>query len=94
MLPIYISDTVSTSQDGSSLEFVAATAGREFYIQDARCIGQCCTHHLIDSVSLICKTWPSGLGRSNSCNVLIHIYLHVPSAVYLFQGHLLTVHDP
>ena len=36
-------------------------------------------------------TWPSGLGWSSSCNVLIHIYLYVPSAVYLFQGLLLTL---
>ena len=31
----------STSQDGSSLEFVEATAGRECYIQDARGRGLC-----------------------------------------------------
>ena len=29
MLPIHISDSATTSQDGSSLEFVAANAGRE-----------------------------------------------------------------
>ena len=35
-LPIHFSDTAITSQDGSSLEFVAATEGRECIIQDAR----------------------------------------------------------
>ena len=30
---IHVSDT---SRDGSSLEFIAATSGRECYIQDAR----------------------------------------------------------
>ena len=35
-LPIQVSDTAVTSQYGSSLEFVAATAGRESNIQDAR----------------------------------------------------------
>ena len=35
-LPIHVSDTAVTSQDGSSLEFVAATEGRECNIQDAR----------------------------------------------------------
>ena len=36
MLLLNLSDTAATSQDGSSLEFVAATAGRECNIQDAR----------------------------------------------------------
>ena len=36
MLPIPVSDTAVTSQDGSSLEFVTATEGRECNIQDAR----------------------------------------------------------
>ena len=35
-LPIHISETAIASQDGSTLEFVAATAGRECNIQDAR----------------------------------------------------------
>ena len=39
MLPIHVSDTDATSQDGSSLKFVSATAGSESYIQDARCRG-------------------------------------------------------
>ena len=30
-----LSDTAATSQDGSSLEFVAAITGRQCYIQDA-----------------------------------------------------------
>ena len=30
-----LSDTAATSQDGSSLEFIAAIAGRHCYIQDA-----------------------------------------------------------
>ena len=36
MLPIHVSDTPAASQDGLSLEFVAATMGRECNIQDAR----------------------------------------------------------
>ena len=43
-LPIHISETAVTSQDGSSLEFVAATAGRECNIQDARGGGLCDDH--------------------------------------------------
>ena len=35
MLPLNLSDTAATSQDGSSLEFIAAIAGRQCYIQDA-----------------------------------------------------------
>ena len=35
MLPLTLSDTASTSQDGSSLEFLAAIVGRQCYIQDA-----------------------------------------------------------
>ena len=35
MLPLNLSDTAATSQDGSSLEFIAAIAGRRCYIQDA-----------------------------------------------------------
>ena len=35
MLPFNLSDTAATSQDGSSLEFIAAIAGRQCYIQDA-----------------------------------------------------------
>ena len=37
MLPHNLSDLASTSQDGSSLEFIAAIAGRQCYIQDASC---------------------------------------------------------
>ena len=35
MLPLNLSDTAATSQDGSSLEYIAAIAGRQCYIQDA-----------------------------------------------------------
>ena len=35
MLPLNLSDTASTSQDGSSLEFMAAIAGSQCYIPDA-----------------------------------------------------------
>ena len=35
MLPPNLSDTAATSQDGSSLELIAAIAGRQYYIQDA-----------------------------------------------------------
>ena len=35
MLLLTLSDTAATSQDGSSLEFVAAVAGRRCYIHDA-----------------------------------------------------------
>ena len=35
MLPLNLSDTAATSQDGLSLEFIAAIAGRKCYIQDA-----------------------------------------------------------
>ena len=35
MLPIPFQKLYATSQDGSSLEFVAATAGKECNIQDA-----------------------------------------------------------
>ena len=32
---ITFSDTGATSQDGSSLDFITAIAGRQFYIKDA-----------------------------------------------------------
>ena len=35
MLLLILSDTAATSQDGSSLEFIAAIAGRLCFIQDA-----------------------------------------------------------
>ena len=35
MLLLNLSDTAANSQDGSSLEFIAAIAGRLCYIQDA-----------------------------------------------------------
>ena len=35
MLLLSLSDTAATSQDGPSLEFIAAIAGRRCYIQDA-----------------------------------------------------------
>ena len=35
MLLLNLSDTAATSQDGPSLEFIAAIAGRQCYIQDA-----------------------------------------------------------
>ena len=34
MLPLNLSDTAATSQDGSSLEFIATIAGRQCYIAD------------------------------------------------------------
>ena len=37
----HVSDTAANSQDGSSLEFVAAAAARECNIQDARGGGLC-----------------------------------------------------
>ena len=41
MLPHNLSYTAATSQDGSSLEFFAAIAGRQCYIQDASGRGLC-----------------------------------------------------
>ena len=41
MLLLTFSDTTATSQDGSSLEFIAAIAGRQCYIQDASGRGLC-----------------------------------------------------
>ena len=35
MLPLNLSDTAATSQDGSSLDFIAAIADRHCYILDA-----------------------------------------------------------
>ena len=35
MLLLNLSDTAATSQDGLSLEFIAAIAGRQCYILDA-----------------------------------------------------------
>ena len=43
MLPLNLSDTAATSQDGSSLEFIAAIANRQCYIQDASGRGLCTT---------------------------------------------------
>ena len=45
MLPLNLSDTAATSQDGSSLEFIAAIAGRQCYIQDASGRGLCTLGH-------------------------------------------------
>ena len=41
-MPLNLSDTAATSQDGSSLEFIAANAVRQCYIQDASGRGLCC----------------------------------------------------
>ena len=41
LLPLTLSDTAATSQDGSSLEFIAAIAARQCYIQDASGRGLC-----------------------------------------------------
>ena len=41
MLPLNLSDNAATSQDGSSLEFIAAIAGRHCYDQDASGRGLC-----------------------------------------------------
>ena len=46
MLPLNLSDTAATSQDGSSLEFIAAIAGRQCYIQDASGRGLCVRGHI------------------------------------------------
>ena len=35
MLPLNLSDTAETSQDGSLLEFIVAIIGKQCYIQDA-----------------------------------------------------------
>ena len=43
MLILNLSDTAATSQDGLSLEFIAAIAGRQCYFQDASGRGLCCT---------------------------------------------------
>ena len=66
MLPLNLSDTAATSQDGSSLDFIQAIAGRQRYIQDAsgrglcRELAQCCTSSLgINLISLEqCKIRP------------------------------------
>ena len=42
MLPLKLSDTAATSQDGSSLELIAAIAGMQCYIQDASGRGLWC----------------------------------------------------
>ena len=39
VLPLNLSDTASTNQDGSHLEFIAAITGRQCYIHDASGIG-------------------------------------------------------
>ena len=41
MLLLNLSDTATTSQDGSSLEIIAAIAGRQCFIQDASGRGLC-----------------------------------------------------
>ena len=41
MLLLNFLDTAATSQDGSSLEFIAAIAGRQCYILDASGRGLC-----------------------------------------------------
>ena len=35
MLTLNLSDAAATSQDGLSLEFISAIAGRQCYVQDA-----------------------------------------------------------
>ena len=51
VLPLNLSDTVVTSQDGSSLKFIAAIAGRQCDIQDASgrglCSQGCSTYSLV-----------------------------------------------
>ena len=41
MLPLNLSVTAATSQDGSSLEFITVIAGRQCYVQDTSGTGLC-----------------------------------------------------
>ena len=52
MLPLNLSDTAATSQDGSSLEFIAAIVGRQCYIQDASGRGLCLANSFIQGLIL------------------------------------------
>ena len=55
MLPLILSDTAATSQDGSFLEFIVVIAGRQCYIQDASGGGLWYPHRSRDSVSPVCR---------------------------------------
>ena len=61
MLPLNLSDTAATSQDGSSLEFIAAIVGRQCYIQDASGRG------LWGGKTLIHKMWIITLFFGTQC---------------------------
>ena len=53
MLLLNLSDTAATSQDGLSLEFIAAIAGRQCYIQNAIGRGLCLPGRTILKVYLL-----------------------------------------
>ena len=64
MLPLNLSDTAATSQDGSSLQFIAAIARRQCYIQDASGRGLCWTikFEIKEDISLLFTV------QHSSCN--------------------------
>ena len=62
MLKNHFSDTAATSQDGLSLEFALATAGKGFYIQDARCRGlwRCLSSFFLPLPTPVWLEWCAG----------------------------------
>ena len=68
MLPLNLSDTAATSQDGSSLESIAPIAGRQCYMQDASGRGLCCA---------LC-----GKGFNSKKQTKIHMKSHVMENLY------------
>ena len=70
MLPLHLSDTAATSQDGSSLVFIAPIACRKGYIQDASDRGLC--YYIIRNIAttILCLVpgsdcWPIAVGEFN-----------------------------
>ena len=73
MLPIHISDSAATSQDGSSLEFVTANMGRKCFIQNARCGGLCPGRAILKEL-IIRITLSAGAILSSTLVVKLDIY--------------------
>ena len=59
VLPLNLSDTAATSEDGSSLEFIAAITGRQCYSQDASGRGLWLGQTYFKCfIVYVCSVWP------------------------------------
>ena len=80
MLPLNLSDTALTSQDGSSLEFIAAIAVRQCYIQDASGRGMCTDSGTVNTTApndpkIFLKNLPYGYNFGKLIKYIYSLYM-------------------